>query len=441
VFERENKNYVNALLNQPYPSKNSVGFSMQFSAESLKAVFDHAAVGVAIRGLNGEWIAVNDFFCKLFRYSREEILAKNSVELTEPHERSDAELYNERIRRGEIKAYSRVKNYVRSDGHAVTVLLSVSVVDDASGNPTHIVSIVQDISEQSRLEAELIEARKVLEQLVLERTSELNSRLQQLKVANCAKTRFISSMSHELRTPLNAVIGFSDFLLTPTGESLPTAKQRDYLANIKTAGTHLLAIINDILDMSRLEAGEPLVRLESFDIREVVIEALRTIRPISNTRSVSVRAKVIPRSINVTLDRRALLQIILNLLSNAIKFSKCGGARVVVLIYQTSDDALQLLVRDNGIGVPADKIASLGQPFYQIGDVLTAETKGTGLGLAISRKLAEQMSGSLTITSEYGRWTEVMLRIPRTDKNTRYVPEPSNTSVHLSVSRTERTNI
>jgi two-component system, cell cycle sensor histidine kinase PleC len=414
---------------------------MQFTVESLKAIFDHSAVGVAIRGLKGEWIAVNDFFCKLFQFPRDEILTKNSVDLTDPHGREDAEFYNERIRRGEIKAYSRVKKYVRGDGQTLTVLLSVSVVDDASGRPSHLVSIVQDISAQAKLEAELIEARQKLERLVLAGTSELELRSLQLKIANQAKSKFIASMSHELRTPLNAIIGFSDFLLTPTGISLPAAKQFDYVSNIKSAGEHLLAVINDILDMSRLEASETLVKLGNFDIRDVVIEALRTIRPISCARSVSVRVKMIPRSIDVILDRRALLQILINLLSNAVKFSKCGGGRVKILIYQTADEALQVVVRDNGIGIPADKITSVCQPFFQIGDVLKAETKGTGLGLAVSRKLAEQMSGSLTITSEYGRWTEVVLRFPKAVESTRDVAKCLNNSLRASLSRTVRTYI
>ncbi|WP_447908972.1 sensor histidine kinase [Brevundimonas bullata] len=225
---------------------------------------------------------------------------------------------------------------------------------------------------------------------------------------NAGKSRFLANMSHELRTPLNAVIGFSDIMRQRLFGPVPD-RYADYAQSIHAAGGHLLDLINDVLDVSRIEAARYDLSIERFDVREVVSAALALVRVQADDKGVDLAAVLPPDALTVAADRRALKQITLNLLSNAVKFTPTGGAVTVSVEALASD--LELTVADTGVGVAPEDLARIGRPFEQAGGA-EQRAQGTGLGLSLVRSLAELHQGAMSIDSTPGEGTAVTVRLP-----------------------------
>lgn len=225
---------------------------------------------------------------------------------------------------------------------------------------------------------------------------------------NAGKSRFLANMSHELRTPLNAVIGFSDIMRQRLFGPIPD-RYADYARSIHEAGGHLLALINDVLDVSRIEAARYDLTIERFDVREMVSEALALVRVQADDKGVDLAAVLPPEPLTVAADRRALKQIALNLLSNAVKFTPAGGT--VTVSAEALGPDLELTVADTGVGVAPEDLARLGRPFEQAGGA-EQRAQGTGLGLSLVRALAELHHGAMSIDSTLGEGTAVTVRLP-----------------------------
>jgi cell cycle sensor histidine kinase DivJ len=225
---------------------------------------------------------------------------------------------------------------------------------------------------------------------------------------SAGKTRFLANMSHELRTPLNAVLGFSDMMRQGLFGPL-TPKYAEYAASIHEAGGHLLDLINDVLDVSKIEAERYELALERFDAREVLSAAVALVRVQASDRNVELAAVLPTEPIPVTADRRALKQIALNLLSNAIKFTPSAGS--VTVTADAVGPYLELVVSDTGVGIAAEDIARLGRPFEQAGGS-EQRAQGTGLGLSLVRALAELHGGRMSVDSTLGEGTAVTVRLP-----------------------------
>ena len=228
--------------------------------------------------------------------------------------------------------------------------------------------------------------------------------------ANRLKSMFLATMSHELRTPLNAIIGFSELMHTELYGPLGDARYRDYCGLIRGAGHHLLSLINDVLDMSKIEAGKFELHRQAFDIREVVRDCMDLMRERAGQNEIALIEDMGNGPLSVEADRRAMKQILLNLLSNAIKFTPQEGH--VTVRARAAGGMLTLSVADTGIGIPADQVARLGNPFVQIRNSAGASHEGTGLGLALVRALAEIHDGRLRIESTIGKGTTVSVVIP-----------------------------
>jgi cell cycle sensor histidine kinase DivJ len=222
------------------------------------------------------------------------------------------------------------------------------------------------------------------------------------------KTRFLANMSHELRTPLNAVLGFSDIMRQRIFGPLPD-RYGEYAENIHQAGGHLLDLINDVLDVTKIEAERYTLTLERFDAREVVSAAMALVRVNADDKGVSLSSVLPGDPVEVSADKRALKQIALNLLSNALKFTPGGGA--VTVTVEAIGPYLEIVVADTGVGISPEDVRRLGRPFEQAGE-MEQRRQGTGLGLSLVRAFAELHGGRMSIDSTLGEGTAVTVRLP-----------------------------
>ncbi|MFN4091401.1 MAG: sensor histidine kinase [Brevundimonas sp.] len=222
------------------------------------------------------------------------------------------------------------------------------------------------------------------------------------------KTRFLANMSHELRTPLNAVIGFADIMRQRLFGPLPE-RYGEYADSIHEAGGHLLELINDVLDVSKIEADRYQLSIERFDARDVVSAAMALVRVTAEDKGVELHGVLPPDMVEVAADRRALKQITLNLLSNAVKFTPAGGS--VTVTVEVIGPYLEIVVADTGVGIAPEDLKRLGRPFEQAGGV-DQRAQGTGLGLSLVRALAELHNGRMSMDSTLGEGSAVTVRLP-----------------------------
>ena len=247
---------------------------------------------------------------------------------------------------------------------------------------------------QARLHERVKQQAAELEVRVAERTRELSVATAEADRANLAKSEFLSRMSHELRTPLNAILGFAQLLELDAA----SAEQQESVGQILRAGRHLLGLINEILDISRIEAGRLQLSLEPVPVQETVRQAIDLVQPSAAEAHVTVRSEAIEDGVHVLADRQRLQQVLLNLLSNGVKYNRAGGT-VTVACRESPASRLRIEVTDTGPGITADKLARLFTPFDRLGAEASA-VEGTGLGLALSKSLVEAMGGTLKVRSE-----------------------------------------
>ncbi len=263
---------------------------------------------------------------------------------------------------------------------------------DISDGEAAVVAVTRDITRYKAHEEELEEAQ------------------QQAEAASAAKTRFLANVSHELRTPLNAIIGFSDILRQFTPEQLPPERQREYVDLIHDSGHHLLQVVNEILDMSKIETGNFDLCIEPFVPGRCIGECVDMMRQQAASRGVQLVFDMPENLPELNGDRRACKQIFINLLSNAIKFTKVGGA--VTVAAKQDGEWIDVRVRDTGVGIAADDLARLGTPFLQIDSGYDRRHEGTGLGLSVVKGLVALHGGEVTFESTVGVGTCVTVRLP-----------------------------
>jgi two-component system, cell cycle sensor histidine kinase PleC len=276
------------------------------------------------------------------------------------------------------------------------------------------------VSELERARRQLEEqtaemASLAAENLAAMRTAETAKRTaEQARVtaerANRAKTHFLANMSHELRTPLNAIIGFSEIMKSELLGPILSERYREYIRDIHASGKHLLALISDVLDMSKIEADKFTLHLAPVDVTQVA-EACSRMMQVRAVRAHLALVLDAQGDLNIVADERAINQVLFNLLSNAVKFTRPGG--LVTLRARPDGDMIMLQVIDTGIGIKPESLPALGERFVQVDNVYTRSLDGTGLGLAISRGLAQLHGGSLQIDSVVGKGTTVTVRLPR----------------------------
>src|SRR2546421_778230 len=261
---------------------------------------------------------------------------------------------------------------------------------------------------QTALEQQALELADLAEKYSKEKT--------RAEEANQTKSKFLANMSHELRTPLNAIIGFSEIMESGMFGSLGSEKYQEYCHDILTSGHYLLEVINDILDMSKIEAGRMKLDMETLDLSKTLAESLRVVSGRADDKHLVLDADI-EGTIPVVADRRAVKKIIVNLLSNAVKFTPEGGK--VLVRSRVFSDSIILTIADTGIGIAPQSLARLGRPFEQVESQLTKTYHGSGLGLAIARSLANLHGGSMRLRSKLGAGTVVCVSLPRQPRETR----------------------
>jgi signal transduction histidine kinase len=278
--------------------------------------------------------------------------------------------------------------------------------------------VLHDLTQQAENER-LYEALKTLnselEARIAEATADLaqhNERLvwqsEELARANKLKSDFLASMSHELRTPLNAVIGYSALLLDGFGGAL-TQQQADYITRSRGAAQHLLSLINDILDLARIESGKMPMRVESVALRELIQEVSMQIEPLASARKLEFTRRYDEGCPVFQTDKTKVKQILLNLLSNAIKFTNRGS---VVLTATHDGEQLILVVSDTGVGIKPEEMDAIWEDFRQLDQSRTRSHGGTGLGLSITRRITQQLGGAITVSSGFGEGTTFRVTLP-----------------------------
>lgn len=358
-------------------------FRQLFEANQL--IMDNSQDVICTIDEHGRFVTVNAASQDLWGYSPGELTGRPSIDFVAPEDRARTIEADANVRRlGKLKDF--VNRYIRKDGTIVDVLWS------ASWSETNRVyfCVAHDVTERERTEQQLRLAKDEADR------------------ANNAKSEFLSRMSHELRTPLNAILGFSQLLERQN----PTETQRARVTHIMNAGRHLLDLINEVLDLSRIEAGRMQLSVEPVSVAVALAEAIDLMRPMAAERSIDlITPPDIDPSWHVLADRQRLKQVLLNLLTNGVKYTPAKG-RVAVSVAPSSADKYRIVVSDTGAGISPDKLSRVFTPFDRLG-AEQSEVQGTGLGLALSRRLIDSMGGSIGLTSDLGHGSTFWIELPQ----------------------------
>ncbi|MBL4804230.1 MAG: PAS domain S-box protein [Alphaproteobacteria bacterium] len=358
----------------------------------LTSIFEVSEVGIVVTDFNGRIVRVNDSFIRTFGWSRDELINAEFIGLTTPDERELAKRNHEEFIRSGIRSSGEMK-LIRKDGSVANALFTTATLE-LSQKRRFQVTTIMDITLRKQMEQSLRMAKD------------------QADAANRAKSVFLANMSHELRTPMNAIIGFSEMMIKETFGPLGHAKYLEYLNDVHSSAQHLLEIINEVLDMSKIEAGRIEMDEGEVELPELIASVMRMMGSRAFGSDVSLKSDISDALPNLQGDGRLIRQVLINLVTNAVKFSRSGDT-VQVSAYVLDDGRLQIKVMDEGVGIPKDKIQQAMEPFGQVTD--RAENslyQGTGLGLPLAKAMVDLHDGSLRLESEIQKGTTVFVNFP-----------------------------
>jgi PAS domain S-box-containing protein len=378
--------------------------SLRNSEERYRSVVENAAEGIVV-AQDGKLLYANPRALQMIQASLEEINDTPFIDFIHPDDRALVfDRYRKRIRGEDV-----IQNYdfrVVGKGGLLT-WVQISAVRITWNSRPATLNFLTDITERKQAEAELLEANQHLEKFIV-RANELTV---QAEMASTAKSEFLANMSHEIRTPMSAIIGMTDLLL----EENLTPEQREYTEIIRSSGEGLLIIINDILDLSKIEANKIELERQPFDIGRCVKGALNLVAIVASEKGLKTTFLIEKGTPEVILgDPNRLRQILINLLNNAVKFTNKGEVAVFVSSRKLEGNRheIHFVVKDTGMGIPEEKKSCLFQSFSQIDASTTRKYGGTGLGLAISKRLVELMDGKIWVESDVGKGSTFHFAIP-----------------------------
>jgi len=374
------------------------------SEAKFRSTFDQSPVGSVIVGLDKHLIRCNSAFCNFLGYPESELIGKTFLDVTHPEDLEIGMKELKQIVEGKIESYTRQKRYLRKDGSIIWGEISIRLVRGANNEPLYFLPIIQNITERKQAEELVQRYADELEQRVEERTAQLIS-------ANRAKDEFLANVSHELRTPLSGVLGYSEILLEGVRGPL-TEKQQQAVQMISSSGEYLLKLVNDILDISRIETGKFEIRPEIMDVNEICKSSLSLILPLAEKKSIRVDYSPSTDALTLFADPKRLKQMLVNLLHNAVKFTPEKGSVKFNVQANAKEGVMRFSITDTGIGIKPEEIEKLFMPFVQVDSGLSRQYEGTGLGLALVKKLAELHEGRVELQSDFGKGSCFTLVLP-----------------------------
>ncbi|HKP04638.1 MAG TPA: PAS domain S-box protein [Chthoniobacterales bacterium] len=363
--------------------------------ETNQLIMDNSQDVICTIDEEGRFVTMNQASETLWGYVPAELIGRRYMELVHPEDQAATEQAAADIRvNGKVVDF--VNRYVRKDGSVVSVLWSASWSDSKK----MLFCVAHDITERTRIEAALREAKNEADR------------------ANHAKSEFLSRMSHELRTPLNAILGFGQLLERQN----PTVQQRARVEHITSAGRHLLNLINEVLDISRIEAGHLQLSVEPVSVTDVLEETLALMRPLAAAREMEISVDPhLDKELHVGADRQRLKQVLLNLLTNAVKYTPVGGS-IAVVLDQSQSTNTRLVVTDTGAGIGPEKLERLFTPFDRLGAEQSG-VEGTGLGLALCQRLMHAMGGDIGVHSVVNKGSAFWIELPSVDSPLKTLPK------------------
>ncbi len=381
--------------------------AMQKSEELLRHFFDSGLVGMAITVPSKHWGQFNQRLCDMLGYSAEQMQARTWAELTHPDDLAEDLAHFDRVMAGQSDGYRMDKRFIRADGTVLSAAISVRCERDGEGRPLRFYAIVEDIGARKQAEQALARHRDDLEREVHERTAQLMTARDDAERANQAKSEFLSRMSHELRTPMNAILGFGQLMAM---DAALAPKHRDFIKETLRAGRHLLALIDEVLDLARIESGRLALSPEPLAVADLLAECTRMTAPLSASRGVVIDVSGADGLV-LRADRTRLRQVLLNLLSNAVKYNRAGG-RVTIQAAAMPGARVRISVGDTGPGIAPERLPQLFEPFERLGAEF-GNVEGTGIGLTIARQLIELMEGRIGVDGRPGEGACFWIELPR----------------------------
>ncbi|MEH2322287.1 MAG: ATP-binding protein [Nostoc sp.] len=391
--------------------RNFAQEALRHSEAQFRAIFEHSSIGIGLIDMKAQIVDTNLALCEILGYSREELYGKHFTDYIST-QRGDLKLYKQLMSgmNTNLKRTSRVgfqpskhqeqfverhriemeKRCLHQNGSLIWTHISVSVIPSSNGEPEFFLAMIEDITERKETELKLRASQEAAE------------------AANRAKSEFLATMSHELRTPLNAIMGLSQLLQEEIVGSL-NEKQNEYVSCIYSSGEHLLALINDILDLSKVEAEKEELSFSPLPVSDLCNYAIWTVRDRAAEKGLQLTCQIdIEEDICIG-DERRIKQMLLNLLTNAIKFTPAGQ---VSLVAKKVPQGITFTVSDTGIGIDSNQFEFLFEPFKQLDSRLNRQYEGTGLGLALTRKLARLHGGDVTVISTLGKGSQFTIFLP-----------------------------
>ena len=354
---------------------NRAGEALQESEDRFRSAFDHASIGMALIGTDEHWIKVNSALCNMLRYSESELLTTTSSALIHPDDVAAYYCCLKKMLANEIRSCQQELRYYCKPGRVIWVLMNSSLVRDTQGKPLYYVAQFQDVTE-----------RRAIDQM---------------------KNEFISIVSHELRTPLTAIRGSLGLLASGIYDSKPEKAKR-MLEIAVTDSERLVRLVNDILDLERLDSGKVALDKQICDAAELVRQAVETVQAIADQAKITFCVSLVSAQVWAAPD--AILQTLTNLLSNALKFSPPHST--ITLAIQLVSDYVLFQVKDQGRGIPVDKLETIFGRFQQVDASDSRQKGGTGLGLAICRSLIQQHNGRIWAESTLGQGSTFYFTLP-----------------------------
>jgi PAS domain S-box-containing protein len=383
---------------------------LRLSELRYRTLFEYAPDGILIADPQSYYLDANASACRMLGRRRDELIGLHAADIVVPSEVERIEPALDEIK--SMADYHHEWQFRRGDDSVFTAEVMVTSMPD--GN---LLAMIRDVTARNAADAALHELTETLENKVVARTDELHTALVRAEAADRIKSAFLATMSHELRTPLNSILGFTGIILAGMAGPL-NAEQSKQLGMVRASARHLLELINDVLDISKIEAEQLEVRSESFDLNAAIAHVVALIQPLADKKGLTMTIDIDPMLNAMHSDRRRVEQILLNLLNNAVKFTEVGAVGLSARLIDEggAPPCVRMRVRDSGIGIKHEDLGSLFQPFRQLDAGISRQHEGSGLGLVICHRLAVLLGGSVTVASEWSRGSEFTVTLPLVNK-------------------------